>query len=140
MNTDEHGFFTPMFKCNLPDLRLKPRQLFQFFYAMVDVSALDLRGAGQAKALAAERRRDAAVNHRAPDVGINRAFRGGEITHHAPDERIARAGWVHDFGQRIGRANEKPLWPGQNRAVRTFFYDHILWTQLVDFFQRGKDV
>ena len=42
--------------------------------------------------------------------------------------------------QRIRRADENAAWPGQNRTVRTFFYDHILWPQLVDFFERSEHV
>ena len=50
-------------------------QLFQFFHALLDVCAFGLGGGVQAETFAAEGRGDAAVNHRAADVRINREAR-----------------------------------------------------------------
>ena len=75
----------------------------------------------QAETFAAERRGDAAVNHRAPDVRVNRAFGRGQITHHAADERIARARRVNDLVQRIRRADEKSLRAGQESSRANLF-------------------
>src|ERR1035437_10217976 len=111
------------------------RELFQFFHALLDVGTLGLGGGVQTKTFAAERGGDAAINHRAADVRINRTLGAGEITHHAADERIARAGRIHDLVQRIRGADEKSFRAGQNRAVRTFFDDDVFWPQRVDFFQ-----
>jgi len=57
---------------NIPR-HLKPCQLFQFLHAAVNVSAFGFRGLSQAKAFTIERRRDAAVNHRAPEIIVNRS-------------------------------------------------------------------
>ena len=119
---------------------LKPRQLFQFLHALFDVGAFDFGRASQAETFTAERRGDAAINHRAPDVDVNRAFGRRQKSHHAADERIARAGRVNNLVQWIRRADEKSLRPGQNRAVRAFLDDDVFWAELVDFFQRGEDV
>ena len=53
---------------------LKLCQLFQFLHALLDVGAFGFRCGVQAKTFAAERRGDAAVNHRAADVRVNRTF------------------------------------------------------------------
>ena len=73
--------FLERFACSL-----KLRQLFQFLHAPINVGAFDFRRPRQAEALAAERCRDAAVNHREPDVVVHRALRRGKKTHHAADE------------------------------------------------------
>src|SRR5882672_10888774 len=104
---------------------LKLRQLFQFLHALLDVGSFGLGRAVQAEAFAAERRGDAAIDHRAADVRIDRTPGRGEITHHAADERIARAGRVFHRGQRIRRADEEAFRAGENRAVRTFLDDHV---------------
>jgi len=38
-----------------------------------------------------------------------------------------------DFVQRVGRADEKPVWAGQDGTVRSFLDDDMARTQLVDF-------
>ena len=119
---------------------LKLRQPFQFLHPAVNVNAFDFGGARQAKTFATKRRRDAAVNHRTPEVGINQIFGRRQITHQAADEGIARAGRINHLVQRIRRTDEKSARPGQNRAVRTFFDDDVFRSQLVDFFQRGKNI
>lgn len=65
---------------------LKPCQLFQFLHAFFDIGALGLGRAVQAETFTTERRGDAAIDHRAADVCINRTSGRGEITHHAADE------------------------------------------------------
>ena len=92
MDTD---FSNRTFKYELRHRRLKLSQLLQFLYAAVNVGALDFGGARQAETFAAEGRRDTAVNHRPPDIVVNRAARRGEITHHAAHKGIAGAGRVH---------------------------------------------
>src|ERR1035438_4874631 len=108
MNTD---FCKKTICVNPRNLPLKLRQFFQFLYALFDVGALDLGRAVQAKTFATERRGDAAIDHRAADVRINRTPGRGEIAHHAADERIARASRVCHRVQRICRADEKSLRP-----------------------------
>src|SRR4051794_15396194 len=82
-------------------VRLKPRQLSQFLEALLDGVTGDAGGEFQAEAFAAERSHHAAVDHRATQIVLNRTFRRREVTHHAPYERIARAGGIHHPMKRI---------------------------------------
>src|SRR6266550_749869 len=88
-------------------LSLEFRQPFQLLHSAVNLSTRDSGGAQQAETFTAEGGHHAAVNHRATEIVFNRAPGCGEISHHAADERVARAGRVHDFVQRVGGTDEK---------------------------------
>lgn len=121
-------------------LDLESRQLFQFFNTPVDVAPFDFGRANQAKAFAAERRNDAAINHRAANVIIDRAFGSGEIAHHTAHERVARAGGVNDVMKRVGRANENSFRTREERAVRPFLNDDVFGTELMNLFERRENI
>ena len=123
---------------------LKLRQLFKFLHALFDVGAFDFGRARQAKSFAAERRGNAAVNHRAPDVRVNRAH--GRLAKNPimpPTNRSLRArsgqrpscsGYAGQMKNPFGPDKTEPCEPC-SILMMTYF-----GTESVDFWQRGEDV